>query len=79
MSYINLKLDATDLDQTDYLRAQLGKTRTAYIREAIQTYNAHVERDLLAQQFKEASEKCRQENAAVGRELAAAEYDLEDV
>ena len=39
---------------------------------------ARVERDLLARQFKEASEKCRGENLEVGREMETAEYDIED-
>ncbi len=78
MPHINLKLDEDQLTQADYLCRQRGQTRTAYIREAIQEYNVQIERELLARKFREASEKCREENLKIGREMEAAEPDLEE-
>lgn len=78
MPHINLKLDEDQLIRADYLCRQRGQTRTAYIREAIQEYNVQIERELLARKFREASEKCREENLEIGREMEAAESDLEE-
>ena len=77
MAQINLKLDEEQLARTDYLAKGMAKTRTAYIREAIAEYNAKIERDALADQFRSASARCRGESLKVNREMEAADFDFE--
>ena len=78
MPQINLKLEREQLDKTDYLASQMSKTRTAYIREAIATYNAGAEREILARKLKNASARCREESLRVVREMEAAAPVLDD-
>lgn len=78
MPQINLKLDAEQLAQTDYLAKRTARTRTAYIREAIAQYNADLEKEVLARQFLDASIKCRKENLEVNLEMEAADFDIDE-
>ncbi len=78
MPQINLKLEREQLEKTDYIAGQMSKTRTAYIREAIATYNADMEREILARKLKDASARCREESLRVVREMEAAAPVLAD-
>lgn len=78
MPAVNLHLNEAQLVQTDHLAQRLNKTRTAYIREAIEAYNTQTQRDLLADQFATASRKCRQANLEICQELEAADHLLDD-
>ena len=78
MAQINLKLDADQLRRTDYLAGRLDQNRTAYIREALQQYNASVERQLLADRLRAVSHKVREESLTVAIEMEAVEAPLPD-
>lgn len=69
MSSIHLKLDPGQDIKTRELARKLRLNRSAYIRRALDEFNARVERELLAKQFRAASEKCRDESLQVCREF----------
>ncbi len=69
MAQINLKLDDEQVKRTTCLARQLCLKRAAYIRKAIDYFNDKTERELLAEQFKQASAKCRQESVKTCREF----------
>lgn len=69
MAQINLKLDDEQVERTTRLAKQLSMKRAAYIRKAIGYFNEKTERELLAEQFKLASAKCRRESLKVCREF----------
>jgi predicted transcriptional regulator len=69
MAQINLKLDDEQVERTTHLARQLCLKRAAYIRKAIDYFNEKTERELLAEQFKRASAKCRRESLKVCREF----------
>ena len=69
MPYINLNLPEQQVAQATNLASLLGINRSAYIRRAIDNYNKQVEREILAEKFKNASEKCRGESLRVCQEF----------
>ena len=69
MSYVNLNMPDDQLARVTRLANKLKLNRSAYIREAINYYIDKTERELLAEQFKHASEKCRVESLAACREF----------
>ena len=73
MPSIHLQLESQQDTKTRELAMKLNMNRSAYIRQAVDEYNARVERKLLAEQFKNASQKCRQESLRVCREFEALE------
>ncbi len=79
MPTINLNLDGAQAARTLDLARRLKLNRSAYIRRAIDEFNAKVERELLAEQFRRASLKCREESLKVCHEFEALDEGLEDV
>lgn len=73
MPAIHLQLDEQQDIKTRELAQKLNLNRSAYIRRAVDAFNARIERELLAEQFKIASQKCHQENLLVCREFEAIE------
>ena len=71
MPSIHLHMEDHLDTRTRELARKLHLNRSAYIRRAVDEFNARVERELLAQQFKTASEKCRQESLRVCNEFEA--------
>ena len=69
MSYVNLNIPHEQLLKVTRLAEKLKLNRSAYIRKAINHYIRKTERELLAEQFKHASEKCRDESIVVCREF----------
>jgi predicted DNA-binding protein len=69
MAQINLKLNDEQVERTTRLAKQLCMKRAAYIRKAIVYFNEKTERELLAEQFKQTSAKCRRESLKVCREF----------
>jgi len=69
MPYINLNLPEEQVAQATSLASSLGINRSVYIRRAIDNYNRQVEREILAEKFRNASEKCRAESLRVCREF----------
>ena len=69
MAQINLKLDDELVERTTRLARQLCLKRAAYIRQALDYFNEKTERELLTEQFKRASVKCRRESLKVCREF----------
>ena len=69
MPSIHLQLGGEQDTKTRDLARRLRLNRSAYIRRAIDQFNARVERELLAEQFQAASVKCRQESLQVCREF----------
>ena len=71
MPSIHLQLpDHQDAKAREIAR-KLNLNRSAYIRRAVEKFNVQVERELLAEQFRTASEKCREESLQVCREFDA--------
>jgi len=75
---IHLKLASQQDAKTRELASKLNLNRSAYIRRAVDEYNARIEKELLAEQFRNASEKCRAESLKVCREFEALEDSQED-
>ncbi|MDZ7291533.1 MAG: hypothetical protein ONB44_23185 [candidate division KSB1 bacterium] len=69
MPYVNLNISEDQLLKATKIASLLGLNRSAYFRKAIEHYNKRIERELLAQQFKMASEKCREESLSVCKEF----------
>ena len=77
MPAIHLQLEARQEAKTRELAHRLNLNRSAYIRKAVDAFNAQVERQLLAEQFKIASHTCRAESLRVCGEFEAFEDDPE--
>ena len=71
MPSIHLQLPDHQAAKTRELAKKLSLNRSAYIRRAVEEFNVQVERELLAEQFRAASEKCREESLQVCREFEA--------
>ncbi len=69
MPYVNLNLPEDQLFKATELSKRLQLNRSAYFRAAIEYYILKTERELLAEQIKQASEKCRDESIAVCQEF----------
>jgi len=69
MPNINLSLPTEQLTKATLMASTLGLNRSSYLRRAIEAYNEKIEREILAQKFKEASERCRDESLRVCREF----------
>jgi hypothetical protein len=73
MPSIHLQLGEQLEAKTREMARRLRLNRSAYIRRAVDQFNAQVERELLAEQFRSASEKCRKESLAVCHEFESLE------
>lgn len=73
MRTINLNLEDSQAARTLALARKLNLNRSAYIRHAIEAFNMKVERELLAEQFRQASLNCREESLEVCHEFEALE------
>lgn len=74
MPNINLSLPEEQLVKATKIAAMLSLNRSAYLRQAIDYYIAKTERKILAQKFKEASIKCRDESLRVCKEFEAMDH-----
>ena len=79
MSYINIQLPEEQIARTTALAKQLNMSRATYIRQAIESFNQQTKRRLLAEQFREASRRCKEESLNVCREFEVADAPLEQV
>ena len=75
MKTITLKADEDFDDLLSRLAAKLNTTRSAVIREAVQSYERQLERDALRRQLREASRRTRAQATAVQQELDSATGD----
>jgi len=73
MPYVNLNLPDEMLEKATKYAKKLHLKRSAFLRKAIDRHIAQTERELLADQFRKASEKCRDESLAICREFEAIE------
>jgi hypothetical protein len=73
MPSIHLKLEEHQDNKIRMFAKKLNLNRSMYIRRAVDEFNTRIERELLAEQFKIASQKCRQESLLVCREFEAIE------
>ena len=71
MPSIHLQLPDYQDEKAKELAKKLNLNRSAYIRRAVEEFNVRMERELLAKQFRAASEKCREESLQVCREFEA--------
>ena len=78
MPSIHLQLADHQDTKTRELARKLNLNRSAYIRRAVDRYNEQMERELLAERFRKASEMCRQESLMVCHEFQALQDGLED-
>ncbi|MDP6779081.1 MAG: hypothetical protein QGI83_20165 [Candidatus Latescibacteria bacterium] len=78
MASIHLQLPDDQDTKTRELAMKLNLNRSAYIRRAVAEFNARVERELLTEQFRKASEVCREESIRVCREFEALQDDPGD-
>ena len=69
MPSITLNLSESQLDKAAEMAAKLSLNSEAYLLQAIEYFNRKKERELLAQQFKTASEKVRDESMLVCEEF----------
>jgi predicted transcriptional regulator len=75
MKTITLKADQDFDARLTRLAKRLGTTKSAVIREAVGSYERHVEREELARRIREASLKTRDEAERTVRDLEAADAD----
>ena len=73
MPSIHLQLDEQQDAKTRELAQRLNINRSAYIRRALEEYNAQIERVLLAEKIRKASHQCREESLRVCHEFEALE------
>lgn len=71
MPSIHLQLEPEQDARTRALARHLELSRSAYIRRAVDEFNARIERQLLADRFRTASQRCRAESLQVCREFEA--------
>ena len=71
MPSIHLHLQPEQDARTRELARQLELSRSAYVRRAVDEFNARVERQLLADRFRKVSQQCREESLQVCREFEA--------
>ena len=76
MPYVNINLEDTLAAKTLELAHKLKINRSAYMRKALDEYNAKVERELLAEQFRLASLRCREESLRVCQEFEVLDENL---
>lgn len=69
MPNVNLNIPEEQFVKLNRLVQKLKLNRSVYIREAINHYLKKTERELLAEQFKKASHRCRDESLSVCREF----------
>ena len=69
MPSVHLQLGDQQDAKVRELARKLSMNRSAYIRRAVDEFNARIERELLAEQFRSASKKCSQESLQVCREF----------
>ena len=69
MPNVNLNISEEQFVKLNHLVQKLKLNRSAYIREAINHYLKKTELELLAEQFKKASRKCRDDSINVCREF----------
>ena len=78
MPSIHLQLADHQDAKARELAKKLNLNRSAYIRRAVEEFNVRTERELLSEQFRAASEKCREESLRVCREFEALQDGPED-
>lgn len=71
MPSVQLKLSESQLDKAREIAARFQLQPEAYFQLAIDYFNRKKERELLAEQFKTASEKTRSESLSVCEEFDA--------
>ena len=69
MPHVNLNIPENQLIKATMLANTLKLNRSAFLRDAINDYIFKIERELLAERFKKASQKCRDESLAVCQEF----------
>ena len=75
MRAISLKLAEHELKEADRLAASLGVSRAAYIRRAIERFNAETANEVRAQALTAASHKVRADSMRINAEFAEIEVD----
>ena len=75
MRAISLKVAEAALAEAERLAASLGISRAAYIRRAIERYNAEVSSELRDKALAEASRKVRSDSMRINAEFAEIEVD----
>jgi hypothetical protein len=73
MPHINLQIPEDLLAEATRLARARGMRRTAYVREAITRLNESTRRELVAEQLRISSQRCRGESEQVCREMEAAD------
>ena len=76
MKSISLKLQEDILKDAEYLLKFLEKSRNKYINEAIEFYNQHHKRKLLAEQLKRESKLISKDSMIVLKEFEKLENDF---
>ena len=69
MRSVHLQMEDQQDAKIRELARKLSLNRSAYIRRAVDEFNTRIERELLAEQFRSASAKCRQGSLQVCREF----------
>lgn len=75
MKTISLKADEEFDELLSRLASRLKTTRSAVIREAVQSYERQLKQEALRRQLRQASHKTRSQAAAVQQELEQATGD----
>jgi len=78
MLSIHIQLEESQYEKTRSLAKKLNIHRSTYIRRALDSFNLQIERRLLAEQFRKASKKCRDESIQVCREFESLEAIRKD-
>ena len=78
MRAISLKISDTTLNEAGRLADELGLSRAAYIRRAIERQNAESATELRDRRLIEASRKVRDNSMRINAEFAAIESDPGD-
>ena len=76
MKTLSLKLQEPIFSDVEKIVAQLKKSRNAYINEAVEFYNRHQKRQLLAKQLEEESKLVAESSMEVLKEFEALEDEI---
>ncbi len=75
MKNVSLKIDDLIFGETEKILALMRKPRNRYINEAINFYNKHQKRIIIAEKLKKESELVREDSILMLKEFEGIDYD----
>jgi hypothetical protein len=79
MKTLSLKLDNAIFEETDRISGKLKMARNRYINEALEAYNAMINRKLLKAKLQNESKQIRHDSMEILKELERVADDLQAI